>query len=60
VVGLVECDVFDEQRRLVARASSTCMTLTAARDEDRSVPVDLPSHLKELANSPEQTQVSTE
>lgn len=26
-VGLVECDVFDERRRLVARASSTCMTL---------------------------------
>jgi uncharacterized protein (TIGR00369 family) len=26
-VGLVMCDVFDEQERLVARASSTCMTL---------------------------------
>ncbi len=26
-VGLVECDVIDEQGRLVARASSTCMTL---------------------------------
>jgi uncharacterized protein (TIGR00369 family) len=26
-VGLVECDVIDERRRLVARASSTCMTL---------------------------------
>jgi uncharacterized protein (TIGR00369 family) len=26
-VGLVECDVTDEQERLVARASSTCMTL---------------------------------
>jgi uncharacterized protein (TIGR00369 family) len=26
-VGLVECDVLDEQERLVARASSTCMTL---------------------------------
>ena len=26
-VGLVECSVVDEQRRLVARASSTCMTL---------------------------------
>jgi uncharacterized protein (TIGR00369 family) len=26
-VGLVMCDVFDENRRLVARASSTCMTL---------------------------------
>jgi uncharacterized protein (TIGR00369 family) len=26
-VGLVECDILDEQQRLVARASSTCMTL---------------------------------
>ncbi|HTR68441.1 MAG TPA: PaaI family thioesterase [Terriglobales bacterium] len=26
-VGLVECDVLDEQERLAARASSTCMTL---------------------------------
>jgi len=26
-VGLVECDVFDERERLVARASSTCMML---------------------------------
>jgi acyl-coenzyme A thioesterase PaaI-like protein len=26
-VGLVECNVTDVQQRLVARASSTCMTL---------------------------------
>jgi uncharacterized protein (TIGR00369 family) len=26
-IGLVECDVLDEQGKLVARASSTCMTL---------------------------------
>jgi uncharacterized protein (TIGR00369 family) len=26
-VGLVECDITDEQQSLVARASSTCMTL---------------------------------
>jgi uncharacterized protein (TIGR00369 family) len=26
-VGLIECDIVDDQRRLVARASSTCMTL---------------------------------
>ncbi len=26
-VGLVECDVTDEQQRLIARATSTCMTL---------------------------------
>lgn len=26
-IGLVECDVFDEEDKLVARATSTCMTL---------------------------------
>ena len=26
-VGLVECEIFDEQRALVAKVSSTCMTL---------------------------------
>jgi uncharacterized protein (TIGR00369 family) len=26
-VGLVECDVLDDKEHLVARASSTCMTL---------------------------------
>ena len=26
-VGLVECDIVDDQQRLVARATSTCMTL---------------------------------
>ena len=30
-VGLVECDVLDAQDRLVARASSTCMTLRGAQ-----------------------------
>jgi uncharacterized protein (TIGR00369 family) len=29
-VGLVECDVLDEMGNLVARASSTCMTLSGA------------------------------
>ncbi|MBV9354217.1 MAG: PaaI family thioesterase [Chloroflexi bacterium] len=28
-VGLVECDVLDEHERLIARASSTCLTLRA-------------------------------
>ncbi|HEU4438619.1 MAG TPA: hypothetical protein VFT36_05185 [Methylomirabilota bacterium] len=27
MLGLVECDVLDDKDRLVARASSTCMTL---------------------------------
>ena len=26
-VGIIDCDIVDEQERLVARASSTCMTL---------------------------------
>ena len=34
-VGLVECDVFDEQRRLIARLSSTCMTLRGAEASGR-------------------------
>jgi uncharacterized protein (TIGR00369 family) len=34
-VGLVECDVTDEQGRLVARATSTCMTLRGAQAEGR-------------------------
>jgi uncharacterized protein (TIGR00369 family) len=35
-VGLVECDIHDDQDRLVARASSTCMTLRGARATGRS------------------------
>jgi uncharacterized protein (TIGR00369 family) len=34
-VGLVECDVHDDKNRLVARASSTCMTLRGERGEGR-------------------------
>jgi uncharacterized protein (TIGR00369 family) len=34
-IGLVECDVFDEQNRLVARASSTCMTLRGKAADGR-------------------------
>jgi uncharacterized protein (TIGR00369 family) len=34
-VGLVECDVTDAQGRLVARASSTCMTLRGAQAQGR-------------------------
>jgi uncharacterized protein (TIGR00369 family) len=34
-VGLVECDVTDAQGRLVARASSTCMTLRDAQAQGR-------------------------
>jgi len=47
VVGLIECNIFDEQRRLVARASSTCMKLTGGNREGRSLPVDWPRHLEE-------------
>ncbi|HEY2523718.1 MAG TPA: PaaI family thioesterase [Candidatus Binataceae bacterium] len=38
VVGLVECDIFDQRRRLVARAASTCMTLRGALAEGREPP----------------------
>ena len=34
-VGLVECDVFDEGGSLVARASSTCLTLRGAAAQGR-------------------------
>ena len=34
-VGLVMCDVFDEEERLIARASCTCMTLRGEQAEGR-------------------------
>ncbi len=34
-VGLLECDVVDDEDRLVARASSTCMTLRGEQAEGR-------------------------
>ncbi len=34
-IGLVECDVLDEEDQLVARASSTCMTLRGEKAEGR-------------------------
>ena len=34
-VGLTECDVTDEQQRLIARATSTCMTLRGERARNR-------------------------
>jgi len=34
-VGLVECDIVDERGRLVARASSTCMTLRGEQSAGR-------------------------
>jgi uncharacterized protein (TIGR00369 family) len=34
-IGLVECDVLDESEALVARASSTCMTLRGERAAGR-------------------------
>jgi uncharacterized protein (TIGR00369 family) len=34
-VGMVECDVTDEKGRLVARASSTCMTLRGEQAQGR-------------------------
>ena len=40
VVGLVEYDLLDERQRLVARASSTCMTLRRGLAEGRQVTRD--------------------
>jgi len=34
-VGMVECDVIDEKGNLIARATSTCMTLRGALAEGR-------------------------
>ena len=34
-VGMVECDIFDDQERLVARSSSTCMALSGEMAEGR-------------------------
>jgi uncharacterized protein (TIGR00369 family) len=34
-IGLVECDLTDAEGRLVARASSTCMTLRGAQAQGR-------------------------
>ena len=34
-IGLAECDVMDERQRLVARASSTCMTLRGEQARGR-------------------------
>jgi len=39
-VGFVECDVVDEQERLIARASSTCMTLRGRLAEGRQLKRD--------------------
>lgn len=36
-VGLAECDVVDEQGRLIAHASSTCMTLRGEKAAGRSL-----------------------
>jgi uncharacterized protein (TIGR00369 family) len=40
-VGLVECDVLDERQRLVARASSTLMTLRGQLAEGRQLTMTL-------------------
>ena len=47
VVGFIECDIRDEQQRLVARASSTCMTLQGRLAEGRQVNED-PKHSRQV------------
>lgn len=34
-IGLLECDIFDERNKLVARASSTCMALRGKKARGR-------------------------
>jgi uncharacterized protein (TIGR00369 family) len=41
-VALIECDIFDERDRLVARASSTCMKLRGRLAEGRQLPRNQP------------------
>jgi uncharacterized protein (TIGR00369 family) len=41
LTGLIECDVTDEHGRLVARASSTCVTLRGPFAAGREVPAEL-------------------
>jgi len=41
LVGLVECDILDERQRLVARASSTMMTLRGQLAEGRQMTMTL-------------------
>jgi uncharacterized protein (TIGR00369 family) len=41
MTGLIECDISDERGRLVARASSTCVTLRGPLAEGREVPANL-------------------
>src|SRR5260370_9332406 len=43
MVGLVECDIADEQERLIARASSTCMTLRGPLAEGRQPSAPAPT-----------------
>jgi uncharacterized protein (TIGR00369 family) len=47
VVGLIECDILDERQRLVARASSTCMTLRGRLAEGRQFNDD-PKHRSQV------------
>jgi len=47
-VGFVECDVVDEQERLVARASSTCMRLRGQLAEGRRLPNELTGQMTRL------------
>ena len=47
VVGLIECDILDERQRLIARASSTCMTLRGRLAEGRQFNDD-PKHSSQV------------
>lgn len=40
--GFIECDIVDEQGRLVARSSSTCMVIPPRESVKTPLPLDLP------------------
>jgi len=54
IVGLVECDILDERQRLVARASSTCMTLRGGLAEGRQLTRNQLDEPREPRLAPEQ------
>jgi uncharacterized protein (TIGR00369 family) len=50
-LGLVECDIADEQERLVARASCTCMTLRGPVAQGRQPSTEVAKRLEGMTRS---------
>ena len=51
VVGLVECDILDERHRLIARATSTCMTLRGRLAQGRELSAELTGRTEAMAGA---------